>query len=139
MSHIGIKIKQRREELGMSQEELALKLGYKSRSSINKIELGKADVSQSKILSFAKALNTSAAYLMDFDIGTDNELSVYVQDKEFKIFIDNERELDFIIRFSKMPSQYQELIIEYSCLLDKTMQVNLTKGSHHLPLVDNHN
>ena len=35
------RIKARREELGMSQEELATKLGYKSRSTINKIEMGK--------------------------------------------------------------------------------------------------
>ena len=32
------RIKERRESLGMSQEELAKKLGYKSRSTINKIE-----------------------------------------------------------------------------------------------------
>ena len=36
------RIKLRREELGMSQQELAYKLGYKSRSTINKIELGLA-------------------------------------------------------------------------------------------------
>ena len=35
---IGERIKLRREELQMTQEELAQKLGYKSRSSINKIE-----------------------------------------------------------------------------------------------------
>lgn len=37
---IGEKIAQRRTELGMSQMQLAIKIGYKSRSSINKIELG---------------------------------------------------------------------------------------------------
>ena len=36
---IGQRVKIRREELGMSQEELAKKIGYKSKSSINKIEL----------------------------------------------------------------------------------------------------
>lgn len=35
---IGNLIKQRRLELGMTQEELAHKLGYKSKSSINKEE-----------------------------------------------------------------------------------------------------
>lgn len=35
---IGQRIKVRREELNMSQEELAKRIGYKSRSSINKIE-----------------------------------------------------------------------------------------------------
>mgnify|MGYP001435298141 CR=1 FL=1 len=43
------RIKARREELGMSQEGLATKLGYKSRSTINKIEMGKNDITQSKI------------------------------------------------------------------------------------------
>lgn len=37
---IGERIKFRREELGMSQEELAHKIGYKSRSAVNKIETG---------------------------------------------------------------------------------------------------
>ena len=40
------RIKARREKLGMSQEELATKLGYKSRSTINKIEMGKNDINQ---------------------------------------------------------------------------------------------
>ena len=61
---LGEKIKLRREELGMSQEELAKLLGYKSRSSINKIELQKSDITQHKIVAFAKALKTTPAYLM---------------------------------------------------------------------------
>jgi transcriptional regulator with XRE-family HTH domain len=60
-------IKSRREQLGMTQEELARKLGYKSRSSINKIENGENDILQSKIALFAKALNTTTAYLMGWD------------------------------------------------------------------------
>ena len=36
---IGERIKYRREQLGLSQDELARRLGYKSRSSINKIEM----------------------------------------------------------------------------------------------------
>ena len=66
-SVIGIQIKKRREELGLTQEELANILGYKSRSSINKIELGKNDITQHKVVAFAKALNTTPAYLMGWD------------------------------------------------------------------------
>lgn len=62
---IGKRIKQRRLELGMSQEELANKCGYKSRSTINKIELGVNDIPRSKIKAFATALNTSPAYLIE--------------------------------------------------------------------------
>ena len=61
------RIKQRREELHLSQEELAKKLGYKSRSTINKIEMGKNDITQHKIAAFAKALQTTPAYLMGWD------------------------------------------------------------------------
>lgn len=61
------RIKQRRIELGMSQEELAFKLGYKSRSSINKIEMGDNDIPQSKILAFANALDTTPSYLLGID------------------------------------------------------------------------
>ena len=57
------RIKKRRLELNMSQEELALKVGYESRSAINKIELGKIGISQDKVERFAEALNTSTAYL----------------------------------------------------------------------------
>lgn len=45
---IGDRIKARRDELGMSQEELAHKIGYKSKTSINKIELGIQELRQSK-------------------------------------------------------------------------------------------
>ena len=58
------RIKHRREELNMTQDALAKKVGYKSRSSINKIELGKNDITQSKIVEIAVALNTTPEYLM---------------------------------------------------------------------------
>lgn len=57
-------IRRRREELGISQEELANMLGYKSRSSINKIEKGINDIPQSKIVEFARALKTTPEGLM---------------------------------------------------------------------------
>lgn len=64
MSSLGDNIKNRRIELGLSQEELADKLGYKSRSTIAKIESGINDLTQSKIAAFAKVLNTTRSQLM---------------------------------------------------------------------------
>lgn len=60
MKELGNKIKQRREELGLSQDELARMLGYKHKSSINKIELGAADVPRAKVPAFARALGMTA-------------------------------------------------------------------------------
>ena len=51
----------------MSQTDLALKLGYKDGSMITKIESGKVDISQKKVLAFAKALNTTPGYLMGWE------------------------------------------------------------------------
>ena len=64
---IGDRIKARREELGWTQEELAMKMGYKSKSTINKVEMGKVDVSQKKIPQYAKVLMTTEKYLMGWD------------------------------------------------------------------------
>lgn len=65
---IGEKIKEKREKLNLSQEQLADKLGYKSKTSIHKVEQGMTDLPQSKIIEFAKALNTTPTYLMGLEI-----------------------------------------------------------------------
>ena len=67
MAEIGHRIKARREQLQMTQEELAKKIGYKSKTTITKIENGTNDIVQSKVCDFAKALNTTPAYLMGWE------------------------------------------------------------------------
>lgn len=67
MSILGENIRKRRLELDYSQEQLAKLVGYASRSSINKIELGQTDISQKKIIAFAKALNTTPTCLMGYN------------------------------------------------------------------------
>ena len=64
MSVFGERVRVRRETLEMSQESLKCILSYKSSASINRIERGKADVSVSRLADFAKALETSEAYLL---------------------------------------------------------------------------
>lgn len=64
---IGERIKQRRVELGISQEELANMLGYKSRSSIAKIECEDSGLPRDKIKEIATALNTDPSYIMGWN------------------------------------------------------------------------
>ena len=64
LKDFGAKIKARRIELNMTQDELAKAAGYTSRSSINKIELGMVDVSQSKVAKLAKVLKVSPTILV---------------------------------------------------------------------------
>lgn len=68
---VGEKIKQRRLELGLTQSDLAKLMGYKSNTTINKIELGINDVVQSKLIEFAKVLKVSPTYFFDLDSTTD--------------------------------------------------------------------
>lgn len=67
MLEIGDRIRIRREELKMSQDELAKRLGYKSRSSVNKIEANSRNLTQSKIKAIADALDTTPSYIMGWD------------------------------------------------------------------------
>lgn len=57
-------IRRRRQALGLSQEELANKLGYKTKSMICKIEAGMVDLPLSKVVAFANALNTTPVELL---------------------------------------------------------------------------
>lgn len=61
---IGATIKRRRMELRMSQQELADAMGYKSRSTIAKIEADENDVTQKKLRKFAEVLDTTVEALM---------------------------------------------------------------------------
>jgi len=64
---VGERIKARREELNLTQEELARKVGYKSRSSINKIELSR-DLPLRKVEKMAIALGTTPSDLMGWKL-----------------------------------------------------------------------
>ena len=64
MATIGKNIMEARKRLGLTQEELAARVGYKTKSAINKIEMGIRDLPQRKIVQFAEALETTPAALM---------------------------------------------------------------------------
>lgn len=69
------KIKYLREKQGLSQQELAEKVGFKTASAVNKIELGLRDINQTKILAFAKALGTTPNYLLSDNSDIDSTLN----------------------------------------------------------------
>lgn len=80
---IGKRIQIRREELGLTQEELAHRIGYKSKSSINKIELDIQQLTQSKIKQIADALRTTPSYIMGWEEEEEEpELNARLTDEE---------------------------------------------------------
>lgn len=64
---IGERIKEKRKELNWSQRELSDKMGYSNHSTITRIEAGKVDIPQSRIIQFADVLGVSVSYLMGWD------------------------------------------------------------------------
>ncbi len=107
---VGERIAARRKELNMTQEELAKKLGYKSRSSINKIELEWSNVPLSKLERVAAALDCEATYLMGWSELSEPETSWYLTCEEQELLrcwreaTDEQREnVAFILRDYGMP------------------------------------
>ena len=64
---IGETIKERRIAMNLSQRDLAERMGYSNHSTIARIEAGKVDLPQSKIIQFAEVLQTSISFLMGLD------------------------------------------------------------------------
>ena len=102
MSTVGDNISLMRKQLGWTQEELAKKMGYKSKSTINKIELGINDIPQSKIIQFSEVFGTTPAHLM----GWDEENS---PPEEPKLTEGEEILLDL---FRRIPNDKQQLVLQ---------------------------
>jgi transcriptional regulator with XRE-family HTH domain len=110
---IGERIKQRRLELGYSQDELAKKVGYKSRSSINKLELSR-ELPARKISLMARALETTEGYLMGWTEDRDTP--------EIDIISDNETNL-IIERYNRLPEDLQKELLRYAeFLLERSVK-----------------
>ena len=111
MSTIGMNISRIRRDLGLTQEELAKKMGYKSKSTINKIELGINDIPQSKIAKFAEVLGTTPAHLMGWeDLPTIN-LQLMAEPSTDKMEL-NDGEKALLDLFNRVPKDKQQLVLQ---------------------------
>lgn len=64
---IGQRIKARRQELKLTQRELAARLGYTDHTTLTRIEADKVDLPQSRIEKIAEVLGVSIGHLMGWD------------------------------------------------------------------------
>ena len=65
--HVGDLIRERRLVLGLSQEELAKRMGYTSRAAVSNIENSKEDITVTRLMKIARALNTTPSKLLGED------------------------------------------------------------------------
>lgn len=127
MTRIGSRIMARRKELDMTQEELAKRMGYKSKSTINKIENGTNDIPQSKIAKFAEVLDTSIAFLMGWKEEIEKKSDEQVEESANKladlflrIEMKEEESFDLMVmleEYSHLPAPKKEQVREYVHLL----------------------
>lgn len=78
---VGDRIRQQREAKGITQLELARRIGYTTTGAISLIESGKRDISIDKVREIAKALDVTPHWLMGWsdsplEIKTDLELTI---------------------------------------------------------------
>ena len=107
---IGEKIRELREKKNLSQDYLAGQVGYRAKnakSSINKIEAGKANPPFKKLQKFAEALGVSVQ-----DLTNANQIEINVSDNKMA----NESEELYCPR-KELPKSKSALIIENAILL----------------------
>lgn len=102
MSTVGDNICIMRKMLGWTQEDLAKRMGYKSKSTINKIELGINDIPQSKIVQFAEVLGTTPAQLMGWEEEKNSPKEPMLSEGE-KMLLE---------LFRRVPEDKQELVLQ---------------------------
>lgn len=68
---INERIAELRKQKNWSQEELAVRAGFKSKSTISKIENGTRELTRNKIIAFATVFGVSPSYIMTGKEDTD--------------------------------------------------------------------
>lgn len=90
---VGERIRERRESMGLSQTDLAIKIGLKHKTSITKIEQAGDNVSLKHLEKISKALSCRITYLMGFEDINGNS----IMDYSVKIPCDNGKEIELLV------------------------------------------
>ena len=127
---VGANIKKRRYELKMSQEELAFALGYKTRSTIAKIESGENDVSQKKLLRFAEVLDTTVEALITGYAAMDNIVEEKIDDSN------RGKNVVIILAGGKSSRNRQNIPSQFITVNQKPILVYCMEAYQQHPMVD---
>lgn len=111
----GERIRKRREELGLTQTDLALRMGYKSRAAICNVEKDKEDLTTTRIRKFADALETTPSYLMGWEESSDAG-SGKPKIISHQVDLDNaevKKALEIYNQIENLPKDKQDALINY--------------------------
>ena len=135
---IGERIKKARLNKGYSQAQLAELLGYKSRSSINKIEKEGRDVPRSSIEKFAKVLDVTPAYLMGWEDSSheSNMINILPSENIRMIPVYENVSAGFGAYADNVIKEYIPLYIENDEEAENTMCITVTGNSMYPKIED---
>lgn len=106
---IGKRIKERRIALGMTQEELAKKMGYSTRQAISKVEKGDDNITSDRVKKFADALDVSVSYIMGWD---EEQINAIEEERKDVIdyIVEQDEKLNEIFEMNLSENNMDELI-----------------------------
>ena len=97
------RIKRLRIEQGLTQKELAEKVGYSGKDMISRVEAGKVDIARDRIMRFAAALDVSPTFLF---IGSEP-----VSETDHNVLV-NIEDVDHIEKYHKLDAEDRARIDE---------------------------
>lgn len=133
-------IRNRRVELGLSQQELANAAGYSSRSTIAKIESGDNDIPRSKLSKVAQALNVSVSSLLSEDAPLPQEprypVTVSGQAEVAPSSDSRAKNVAVVLAAGSSTRNHQDIPNQFINLLGKPMIIYALEAYQRHPVID---
>ena len=129
-------IKQLREERGMTQEQLASLMGYSHKSSINKIEMGKSDLPQSKLVEFAKIFGVSPCDLLGYEPKPATEEQKAAWNEQFNFNQQLKNEVTLIEHIQKFYGKDAVKVLQLFNSLNKTGKSKVMETIEDISSID---
>ena len=121
---IGERIKQRRKELGLTQTELAKRMGLTSKTTICKAETSDFNPTMDRVREFAKALETTPSYLMGWRELPDDVQKAATAAVEATLDTDLQ---DLIVDYMKLSSPDKKTVRELASFLAQKTTTDQTE------------
>lgn len=126
---VGLNIKKRRFELGLSQNELAEKMGYKTRSTIAKIESEENDISYMTMLKFCEVLDIPIEQLI---LGS----NIHSSQNNPSNIIKEHKNIAIILAGGKSTRNQQNIPNQFINILGKPVIVHILETYQNHTMID---
>ena len=133
---VGANIRKRRYELKMSQQDLADAMGYKTRTTIAKIESGENDISQGKLQKLAKILDTSVEVLLMGNDSLNLPQSFSVEDIPVDHSSNRKKNVVLIMAGGKSSRNMQNIPNQYINVMGKPVIIYCLEAYQMHPSID---